>query len=318
VSAGSNTFGKLFRFTTFGESHGPAMGVVIDGCPAGVDYNEKLLLENLAARRPGSSKDVSGRDEKDQPEILSGVFENKTLGTPIAVTVKNTNQKSQDYDRVKNQPRTGHADDMWSGKFGQWDHRGGGRASARETVNWVMAGSFAQMFCQQSHPEMTVKAQLVEVGGAPIDDQLSDKLAQAKESGESYGGVVKVLIQNPPRFLGEPIFQKSKSELAHAFMTINACNGVEYGQGFKMAAMKGTEAHSSKDSKNYGGVRGGMTTGEEISFRLAFKPTSSILDIAKQGRHDPCVAVRAVPVAQAMTWAVLADLSLQKRLNQLI
>ncbi|MCJ8276779.1 MAG: chorismate synthase, partial [Bdellovibrionales bacterium] len=264
---GSNQFGHLFQFTSFGESHGSAMGVVIDGCPAGVTFDEELLLKNLARRRPGQKTEsgesiVTARDEKDQPKVLSGVFEGKTLGTPIAVVVENQNQKSQDYDKVKKEPRVGHADDMWSGKFGHWDHRGGGRASARETLNWVIAGSVAQMICQQSFSKMKVTSQLLQVGPVCMEkdgeEALEKLLLKAKEEGESYGAVVSVTVENPPKYLGEPIFKKIKSELAHAYMGINACCGVELGGGFKMALEKGSEVHQKADSVVYGGIRGGM------------------------------------------------------------
>ena len=322
---GSNKFGKIFQWATFGESHGPAMGVVIDGCPAGVFYNKELLLKNLERRRPGQKNSegqivVSERDERDQPNILSGIFENKTLGTPIAVVVENQNQKSQDYDELKDKARIGHADDMWQGKFGYRDHRGGGRSSARETLNWVIAGSFAEMFCVMDYPGTKVEARLLQVGPICLEKDgvaaLDELLLQAKEQGESYGGVVELRVRRPPKYLGEPIFNKIKAELAHAYMTINACNGVELGGGFDMALQKGSDVHSQEFSDNYGGIRGGMTTGEDIIFKLSFKPTSSINDVAKKGRHDPCIVLRALPVIEAMTWAVLADQILLSRLNQ--
>ncbi len=318
MSKGSNQFGDLFTWSTFGESHGEAMGVVMSGIPAGVPYNEKLLLENLSARRPGQPG-TTGRDESDTPEILSGLFENKTLGTPLAVIVKNSNQKSSDYEGIKDSPRVGHADDLWSGKYGVWDYRGGGRASARETLNWVIAGSFAQMLVNEVNSETSVTSQLVEVGGEVISsaESLEKKLEAAKSQGESFGALIEVVVKNPSPFLGEPVFKKTKSELAKAYMMINACVGVEFGGGFDLAAKKGTEVHLNSDSPIYGGLRGGLTTGEDICFRLAFKPTSSILDTAKKGRHDPCVAVRAVPVVKAVTWTVLADLELKKKLNRL-
>ncbi len=320
MSAGSNKFGSLFQWSTFGESHGPAMGVVIDGCPAGVEFDEALLVDRLAKRRPGGPG-TTARVESDQPEILSGVFQGKTLGTPIAVMVRNQNAQSTDYDEIKAQPRIGHADDLWTKKFGEWDHRGGGRASARETVNWVIAGAVAEMFCLAAQANVRVQAVLTTVGGEPVkgtsDPQLLERLQKAKLEGESFGAVIEVRVKNPPPLIGEPVFLKAKSEFTKAFMMINACSGVELGGGFHLANQKGTEVHKSHESADYGGVRGGMTTGETLHFRLAFKPTSSILDVAKKGRHDPCVAVRAVPVAEAMAWAVLADLILVRRLNQL-
>ncbi len=316
----SNSFGKFFRWNSFGESHGPAMGVVIDGCPAGVKLNEDLLLKNMESRRPGKAG-ASGRSEKDQPEILSGIYQGKTLGTPIAVVVRNNDQRSQDYTEVSQNPRVGHADDLWNKKFENWDHRGGGRASARETLNWVIAGSFAQMFVQQTSSDVQIKCHLLEVGGKKFesfnDPSLLRFLEAAKEEGESYGALLKLEIQNPPALLGEPIFDKFKASLGHAMLLINACCGVEWGSGFDLARKRGTEVHTTMQSSVYGGVRGGITTGETLELTLAFKPTSSIQKVAKQGRHDPCVGLRAWPIVEAMSWNVLADAILAKRLNNL-
>lgn len=320
MSVGSNKFGNLFQWSSFGESHGPAMGVVIDGFPAGIEFNETLLLNNLSRRRPGQNSLVTERNEQDSPEILSGVFEGKTLGTPIAVTIKNKDQRSKDYDKIKENPRRGHADDLWFSKFGHSDHRGGGRASARETVNWVIAGSFAQMFCLSQHQNMTVDAKLMSVGPLNLFEsgeiELNELLEQAKTQGESYGGVVELRIKNAPRNLGEPIFKKIKAEMTHAFMTINAVCGVELGDGFLLATQKGTEVHEEMGPSVYGGIRGGMTTGEDITFNIAFKPTSTVGDHAKEGRHDPCVVLRALPVVEAMAWNVMADQTLMARLNK--
>lgn len=316
---GSNRFGTIFQWTTFGESHGLAMGVVIDGCPAGIPFDEELLLTELNRRKPGSNSLVSDRNETDRPEILSGIFENKTLGTPIAVVVRNQDQRSKDYESIKNNPRIGHADDMWKEKFGHSDYRGGGRASARETVNWVIAGSFAQMFCKTQAPETKVKTELLQVGPwlkKEGPEALTNLLSKAKEDGESYGGIVQLKIEKPPAHLGEPIFNKIKSQLAQAFMSINACCGVELGEGFRAATIKGSEFHTKKDSEVYGGLRGGISTGETIQFQLAFKPTSSIGEVAKSGRHDPCIVLRALPVIEAMAWNVLADQILLSRLNK--
>ena len=371
MSAESNRFGKLFQWSTFGESHAKAMGVVIDGCPSGVHYDKKLLINKLEQRRPGSKRDkktltapsseytqatdqltqrdkntstassrigheesdhpestavhtpftVSGREEPDEPEILSGIFENKTLGTPIAVMVPNKDQRPGDYDSVKDQARIGHADDVWKAKFGHWDHRGGGRASARETINWVIAGAFAQMFCQSENPKTQVQAHLVSIGGENVLDSKEEvflkKLKQAQLEGESYGARVCLVIKNPEPWTGEPVFRKLKAELAAAFMTINACCGVEFGGGFALAEAKGSSTHLEMESNIYGGIRGGISTGEKIEVSLAFKPTASIKDFAKVGRHDPCVAIRALPVVEAMAWNVLADHHLALRLNRL-
>lgn len=321
MAAGSNKFGNFFQWTSFGESHGAAMGVVIDGCPAGVEFDEELLLKSLAKRRPGGTPGATTRNEKDEPKILSGIFEGKTLGTPIAVTIANESQRSKDYDGIKDQYRIGHADDLWQQKFGHRDHRGGGRASARETVNWVIAGAFAQMFVEQMHPEVKVSAKLHSVAGKkfndPMNEELQVLLAQAQEQGESFGAQITLQAFAVPALLGEPVFKKVKAELSHAFMTINACVGVELGEGWTISQAKGSEVHTASDSEVYGGIRGGITTGETLQFRLAFKPTSSIHKVAQSGRHDPCVALRALPIVEAMTWNVLADLCLARRLNQL-
>lgn len=316
----ANTFGHRFQLISFGESHGPAYGVVIDGMPSEIIYNEKLLLKNLAERRPGKSHTTS-RNESDQPEILSGVFENKTLGTPIAVVVKNENQKSEDYEKIKNNPRIGHADDVWQNKFAHVDHRGGGRSSGRETLNRVIAGSFAEMLMNHVDQNIKVTAWAKQIGPHQLTESnnlangLSDELPEhiklflenAKTEGESYGGIIECHIKNAPMNLGQPIFHKFKSDLSSAMISIGAVTGFEFGQGFSNIEMKGSEFHKSPLSKNYGGVRGGITTGEDIIFRVAFKPTSSIKDIAKAGRHDPCIIPRAIPVVKAMAWMVLAD-----------
>ncbi len=320
MSASANKFGQLFQWSTFGESHGAAMGVVIDGCPAGVTFDGTLLEEKLKSRRPGQNELVSARQESDRPEILSGVFEGKTLGTPIAVIIRNQDARSEDYKDVRSNPRVGHADDSWSCKFGHSDFRGGGRASARETVNWVIAGSFAQMFVQELVPEVRVQARLISVG--PLEEnefatKLNDLLADAKERGDSYGAKIQIKIENPPPFLGEPIFHKIKADLAHAFMSLNAVTGVELGGGFSMTQKKGSEVHLTQKSNVYGGIRGGITTGEPIHMNLAFKPTSTIGELSKSGRHDPCVAIRAGIVVEAMAWSVLADHLLMARLNRL-
>lgn len=322
MSASSNKFGHLFSWSSFGESHGPAMGVVIDGCPAGIDYNESLLFDNLQRRRPGQmGKVVSSRKEKDSPQILSGIFNNKTLGTPIGVMVPNQGQRSEDYDEIKTKKRLGHADDLWEQKFDHYDHRGGGRASARETLNWVIAGSFAQMFCLSVKKNITVQAKLKTVGTLEVhsenDPALISLLTEAREQGESYGGTVELIIKEVPLAIGEPIFKKMKSEMASAFMAINACNAVEFGAGFAISQLRGTEVHTVANHGVYGGIRGGLTTGEPIRFRLGFKPTSSIAEVAKLGRHDPCVVLRALPVVEAMAWNVLADQILMKRLNKI-
>ncbi len=315
-----NSFGQLFKITTFGESHGPAMGVVVEGCPAGVRWKEEYFTDFISRRRPGSSVLVSARDESDTPEVLSGVFEGVTLGTPIALLVKNKDQRSSDYEQVKMTPRSGHADDMWKGKFLHSDHRGGGRSSGRETLCRVMAGALAKNFVKQVHPELEVVSKALQIGPlksseSDFDAQIEKLLVQAKESGQSYGGLAQLRICAAPQFLGEPVFKKLKSEFAAAFMSVGAVVGVELGDGFSVAGREGVEFHTH--SKGYGGIRGGMSTGEDIIFQIAMKPTSSVMDVAKQGRHDPCILLRALVVFEAMAWLVLADQILHRRLNTL-
>ncbi len=329
----ASQFGSRFVITTFGESHGTALGVVIDGCPAGVNFDEGLLKKELERRRPGhhgSGQIVSGRQETDAPEVLSGVFDGKTLGTPMAIIVRNQDARSQDYSVIKNSPRAGHADDMWRNKFGHSDHRGGGRSSGRETVSRVMAGSVAQMmmkhvsaptkvigYASQIGPMTLTDAERAEVSKKDIDSfqarfpssrdqEVADLLKKAQDNGESHGGVAEILIQNPPAHLGQPVFHKLKSDLAMAFLSVGATNGFELGLGFDSSDVQGTKFHQGSQDV-YGGIRGGISTGESILLRVSFKPTSSILDVAKKGRHDPCIVTRAIPVLEAMTWLVLAD-----------
>ncbi|MFN8790713.1 MAG: chorismate synthase [Bdellovibrionales bacterium] len=318
----ANSFGSRFVITTFGESHGAALGVVIDGCPSGLTWNQDLILKNLSRRRPGTSSVVSGRQESDQFEILSGVFEGKTLGTPIAMIVRNQDARSQDYDQIKSNPRAGHADDVWKEKFGYSDHRGGGRSSGRETVCRVLAGSVAQMLVQAWVPKLEVQATVVQIGsetvqGPPYTPEVLARLEKAQKEGESFGGVIEVRVKNPSRSLGQPVFHKLKSDLAAAYMSIGAVSAVELGAGIESLHKKGTEFHSESASSNYGGIRGGLSTGEDILFRVHVKPTSSLLDVAKKGRHDPFIGTRAVPVVESMSYLVLADHLLWKRTDRL-
>lgn len=342
----SNSFGQIFKWTSFGESHGQAMGVVIDGCPAGVPFNVEKLQTNLARRRPGQKTKsgnsvVTERNEADEVEIVSGIFEGKTLGSPIACFVKNQDSKSEDYDEIKDNSRVGHADDVWKNKYGHVDHRGGGRSSGRETLSRVIAGSVAEMFLSEKYPELKVLAFARQIGahhltevelatigtpGFKVDDfvarfpskkvNMENYLTEAKERGESYGGIVEVWADGVPANLGEPVFHKLKSDLAMAMMSIGATCGFELGGGFELCRQPGTLVHTSAKNQIYGGIRGGISTGERIIFRVGFKPTSSITDVAKKGRHDPCIVPRAVPVVEAMTWAVLADHELLNRTSQ--
>jgi len=336
---GANTFGERFCVTTFGESHGPALGCVIDGMPANVPFNSELLKKNLERRRPGQSHLVTGRNENDEFEILSGVFENKTLGTPIAVMVRNQDQRSQDYDAIKLASRAGHADDVWKIKFGHTDHRGGGRSSGRETLSRVIAGSFAQMLVTGLQPQIKISTFASAIGPYSLSSEemisalnidaysmptrfpsaqapeVEKLLQEAKVQGESYGGRATLVIQNPGTSLGQPVFHKLKSDLAMAVMSVGATNGVEFGAGFQSQSIKGTQFHR-QSQEVYGGLRGGLSTGESIVMHVSVKPTSSILDTAKAGRHDPCILIRALQVFESMVWLTLADHYLWKRTDQ--
>lgn len=339
-----NQFGRVFCLNTFGESHGPALGAVVDGCPAGVVWQQELLTRSLERRRPGGAF-ASARKEEDAVEILSGVFDNLTLGTPIAAVVRNHDARSADYDPARMQTRQGHATDLWQGKYGHSDPRGSGRASGRETVSRVIGGAVARMFVTQLYPEAQVISFVSRVGlialtwGDCVDaaealegdpwhvdefslrcpsqeknERIESLLSEARETGESYGGEAFVRIAGVPRGLGQPVFGKLKSALSDAFMSIGAATGVEMGQGFAAAQESGKEFHNSR--QDYGGLRGGISTGDPISFRVAFKPTSSRQDVAREGRHDPCIVPRAVPVLEAMAWLVLADQILMSRLDR--
>ncbi len=329
----ANQFGSRFVITSFGESHGAALGVVIDGCPAGVIWDQELLIKQLRRRRPGSNSAgqiVSSRQEMDEPEVLSGVFEGRTLGTPIAMIVRNEDARSDDYTEIKEKSRAGHADDVWKAKFAHSDHRGGGRASGRETLSRVLAGCVAQMYLRQACPDLKVHAYALAIGPFELTEaersdvlaknpdhyqgrfpssrqaQVADLLKKAQETGESYGGRAELVVVGSPASLGQPVFHKLKSDLAMAYLSVGATSGFELGQGLSAAFEQGTVFHQGS-SEVYGGIRGGISTGENICAQVSFKPTSSILDVAKAGRHDPCIVTRAIPVLEAMTWLVLAD-----------
>lgn len=317
-----NSFGQLFKITTFGESHGEALGVVIDGMPAGIQINLDELKTELKRRAPGQHAVHTSRKEEDLPEILSGVFENKTLGTPITVIVRNTNQRSQDYDKLKDEYRPGHADKTTMLKYGHRDHRGGGRASGRETLARVIGGYFAGLIL----PTVSFYAYIEEVAQFKIKDKpkdhsvdrgeinipdkdLSDKVIQflkeCKQNGESAGGIVTLSILNSPPGLGEPVFDKLKADFAKAMLSLPACIGMSVSSGFELAKIPGSQM--SSDSKNFGGMEGGISNGEEILLKMAFKAPSTIGEKAKEGRHDPCILPRVVPVVEAMAKIVIAD-----------
>jgi len=350
-----NSFGRLFRVTTFGESHGVAIGCVIDGCPPGLELSEADIQPALDARRPGQSKYTTQRREPDQVKILSGVFEGVTTGTPIALMIENTDQRSKDYSDIKDKFRPGHADYSYLAKYGIRDYRGGGRSSARETASRVAAGAVAQKVLGSA---VTIHAGLVQMGEHRLPDtvrdwsqttenplfcpsaehalQWADALDAVRKAGSSVGAVIEVAAQGVPAGWGAPIYGKLDSDIAGAFMTINAVKGVEIGNGMAAAALSGEanadEVRMGDDDKpvflsnNAGGLLGGISTGQDIVARFAVKPTSSILsprktidrdgnetDIVTKGRHDPCVGIRAVPVGIAMMACVLADAKLQHR-----
>lgn len=328
----SNTYGQLFRVTTFGESHGEGLGVVIDGCPSKVPFNKAVLDDFLSRRRPGGSF-VSARKERDAPEILSGVFEDKTLGSPISCLFRNTDAKSEDYKDLKD--RRGHADSVWKDKFGHVDSRGGGRSSGRETLSRVVGGAFAKMALLESLPNLDVKAvtksiykfeekkftdeeffglDKTQLGflSADLSKDVESQLLKAKAEGESYGGFVEVRVKNPPASLGQPVFGKIKSRLAEAALSIGAVQSFTLGETVDFTKVTGQDFHKM-DVAVYGGILGGVTTGDTISFQVGVKPTSSILDVAKAGRHDPCIIPRMLVVLESMVWMVLMDLWLMRK-----
>ena len=317
-----NSFGQLFKVTTFGESHGEALGAVIDGIPAGLEINKDDLDRELRRRAPGQHAVHTSRKEDDVPEILSGVFENRTLGTPITIIVKNTNQRSQDYDKLKDTYRPGHADKTTMMKYGIRDHRGGGRASGRETLARVIGGYFAGLILPSvsfyayieevahfklSHPpkDHSVDRGEINIPDKKISDEVIGFLKACKEKGESAGGIVTLSIQNPPQGLGEPVFDKLKADFAKAMLSIPACIGFSISSGFELARLPGS--HMSADSRNFGGMEGGISNGEEILLKMAFKAPSTLGEKAKSGRHDPCILPRVVPVVEAMAKIVMAD-----------
>jgi chorismate synthase len=297
-----NSFGHLLRFTTWGESHGPAIGAVVDGCPPGIDLDEAAIQLWLDQRRPGLSRHTSPRQEPDKVRILSGVFEGRTTGTPISLMIENVDARSGDYSA--DAPfRPGHADFAYQAKYGLRDHRGGGRASARETAARVAAGAVARLVI----PEVTFESRIVELGGEANSEWWEAMLDAAVEVGDSLGAVVECVASGVPAGWGAPIYAKLDSDLAGACMGINAVKGVEIGEGFGAARSRGSE---NADAMRSSGIDGGISTGHPIVVRVAFKPTSSI---GKQGRHDPCVAIRGAPVVEAMVALVLADHKLLHR-----
>ncbi|MBN8810314.1 MULTISPECIES: chorismate synthase [unclassified Sphingomonas] len=349
-----NTFGRVFRFTTWGESHGPALGAVVDGCPPGLALSEGDIQPFLDKRRPGQSRFTTQRQEPDQARILSGVFEGRTTGTPIALHIDNVDQRSKDYSEVAKAYRPGHADYAYDAKYGFRDYRGGGRSSARETAARVAAGAVARLVI----PEVTILAWVEAIGGDAIDPANFDAaeignnpffcpdaeaakrwealVDGARKAGSSLGAVIACEASGVPAGWGAPLYAKLDSELAAACMSINAVKGVEIGDGFAAAALTGERNADAMRPGNdgrpvflanhAGGIAGGISTGQPVRVRVAFKPTSSILtpvetvtregeatEIMTKGRHDPCVGIRGVPVVEAMVALVLADQKLLHR-----
>ncbi len=326
-----NTFGELFRLTTFGESHGPAMGAVIDGCPAGVPITTGAVQAALNRRRPGQSAVTTARQEADQVELLSGVYEGKTLGTPIAAVVRNTDARSKDYEALKKEDRPGHADATWRERFQHRDPRGGGRTSGRETLSRVIGGAVAEALLQRELPTVKIVAWVAQVGplfanvasvptraevdasaircpDAAMAKQMEALVVEAKGQGDSLGGCIDVRVTGLPVGLGEPVFGKLKSRLADAVSGIGAVSGVVWGGPDFLADVqrRGSEFHRGGRDV-YGGIQGGLSNGEPLSLRVFFKPPATIADLARAGRHDPCILPRAVPVVEAMVCLVLAD-----------
>jgi chorismate synthase len=358
-SMAGNSFGTLFRLASFGESHGAAIGGMIDGCPPGIVIDPEFIRSEMRRRRPGQSKIVTQRKEEDEVEFLSGIFEGKSTGAPIGFIVRNSDAKSKDYDQLKDVYRPSHADFTYDAKYGFRDHRGGGRSSARETVARVVAGAVAKLFLAQNG--ISIQAYVSQVGeialtkpAAELDLSQTEKnmvrcpdlsvanemialIEKVRKEGDTVGGVINCIAKNVPAGLGEPVFDKLHADLGKAMLSINAVKGFEYGSGFSGAAMRGSEHNDIfipgqgkrkivTATNRSGGIQGGISNGEEIYFRVAFKPVATIIqkqrtvnskgqavEMMGKGRHDPCVVPRAVPIVEAMCALVLADHLLRAR-----
>jgi len=352
----SNITGKLFTFTSFGESHGKGIGGIVDGCPSGVELDEGFIQNELNRRRPGQSDISTPRKEGDVVEFLSGIFEGKTTGTPIAFVIWNENQHSTDYDHLKEVYRPSHADYTYQQKYGIRDHRGGGRSSARETASRVVAGAIAKLVLknmgieitaytsQVGHISMTksvesvdlslIESNIVRCPEKETAEKMIAYIKQLKEEGDSIGGIISCVIKGVPVGLGEPVFDKLQARLAQSMLSINATHGFDYGRGFEGVALKGSEMNDafvkvdkkvSTRTNNSGGVQGGISNGQDIYFRVLFKPVATIakkqdtldihtneVELEARGRHDPCVLPRAVPIVEAMAAMTLLDLYLVK------
>lgn len=357
-----NTFGKQFRITTFGESHGKAIGVTIDGCPAGVAFDLEEIQKELDRRKPGQSKITTQRKEADSVEVLSGVFENVTTGTPIALLIWNQDQRSKDYSHIKDVFRPSHADYTYHAKYGVRDYRGGGRSSARETAARVAAGAVAKQFLASMG--ISFNAYVSEVGDIKVSDdyttldfaeiennivrcpdaekaeKMISLIDDVRKDRDTIGGIVSCVIQGVPAGLGEPVFDRLNAELGKAMLSINACKGFEYGSGFAGTKLRGSQHNDAFYTDDAGGIRtktnlsggiqGGISNGEDIYFRTAFKPVATIMvdqdsidkdgneaTVSGKGRHDPCVVPRAVPIVEAMASLVIADMIIRANGNRL-
>ena len=347
-----NKFGSLFQLTTFGESHGDAIGGIIDGCPSGIELDMKAIQLDLDRRKPGQSAIVTQRKEPDEVKFLSGIFQGKTTGVPIGFAIFNTNQKSRDYDHIKDQYRPSHADKVYDEKYGFRDYRGGGRSSARETASRVVAGAIAKQFLS----DIKFTAYVSSVGEINLDKpyqeldfdyieknpvrcadpekaaEMENYIKQIRKEGDTVGGIITCVIQNVPTGLGEPVFDKLHAELGKAMLSINAVKGFEYGSGFEGSKNKGSDhndlynSDGTTQTNRSGGIQGGISNGMDIYFNVAFKPVATIMQSQKtinnkgetvnmrgKGRHDPCVVPRAVPIIEAMAALVLADFTLLNR-----
>lgn len=356
-----NSFGKIFKISTFGESHGLGLGVVIEGCPAGLEIDEAFIVQEMQRRKPGQSKITTQRKEEDEFQILSGVFEGKTTGTPIGMVIMNTDQKSKDYGHISDKFRPSHADYTYFEKYGTRDYRGGGRSSARETAARVAAGAIAKLLLK--HYGISIQAYVSQVGdltlNAPYktlnlalaeenivrcpDPEMAEHMIslidEVRKSRDTIGGVVSCVAMGVPPGLGEPVFDRLHAELGKAMLSINAVKGFEYGSGFEGVKMRGSEHNDAfyqegdrvrTRTNHSGGIQGGISNGEDIYFKVAFKPVATIMidqesvnegresvTVSGKGRHDPCVVPRAVPIVEAMAALVLADYLLISRTNKL-
>lgn len=356
-----NTFGKLFSLTTFGESHGEAIGGIIDGCPANLVIDFDFVQSELNRRKPGQSTLVTQRKETDKVEFLSGIFEGKTLGTPIGFIIRNENQKPNDYSHLTTAYRPSHADYTYDAKYGIRDYRGGGRASARETASRVVAGAIAKLLLKQHH--IVVKAYTSQVGNIQLQknyleldlsktennpvrcpdetiaNAMIEHIEQTRKAGDTIGGIIACVIQNVPVGLGEPVFDKLHADIGKAMLSINAVKGFEYGSGFTAASMRGSGHNDifvkegdriTTKTNHSGGIQGGISNGEDIYFKVAFKPVATIMqsqatvdakgeiiELQGKGRHDSCVVPRAVPIVEAMAALVIADHLLRNRVSRI-